>query len=283
MRRRHGFTLIELLVVISLIGVLAALAVLFVPALGDKERAARGGQMLQQWLQQARQKAQRDQSPRGVRVLPPANGTFVTQCQFIEVPEDFTGGKIIRLSSTKVKNNSGINYRDFIAIGDYLEILGNGLMYRIVNIEESVTPGLGDTLVVQAPGFDQPPNFVLEFQETTHYRILRQPRVTNDELLQFPDGVAIDVNPTLYPGYSMPPQTPPVAIDLVFTPSGQLILPQATTDAVCLLVRDMEGLNAYGGDSTIIAVHVRSGLVAAHPPADGPDPFQFVKDGRSSK
>lgn len=267
MRKRTGFTLIELLVVITLIGVLAGLAILFVPALGDKERAARGGQMLQQWLQQARQKAQRDQSPRGLRVLPPSNGTFVTQCQFIEVPEDFTGGQISMNGAAGIKNDSGINYEDFVVPGDYLEILGNGLMYRIT--------GVTMNQLALANNLD------LAFQPTTHYRILRQPRVTNDELLQFPDQVAIDVNPTLYTpyGYFMPG----APIDLVFTPSGQLTTPQVTTDTFNLLVRDIEGLNAFGGDTTIIAVHVRSGLVAAHPPADSADPYQFVKDGRSSK
>src|SRR5262245_50566399 len=67
---RCAFTLIELLVVVTLIAILAAIGVAFLPAIGDASRQAQAATMLQQWILTAKQKALRDQVPYGVRLLP---------------------------------------------------------------------------------------------------------------------------------------------------------------------------------------------------------------------
>src|SRR5687768_11128018 len=91
--RRNAFTLIEILVVIAIIAVLASLAVYFIPSFQTSERAARGAGNLQTWLQSARQRAIRDQSPRGLRIqFDPATG-HASKAMYLEVPDDLGGGR----------------------------------------------------------------------------------------------------------------------------------------------------------------------------------------------
>lgn len=66
-RRRRAFTLVELLVVMTLIAVLAALMIGFFPNALSSAREARSAQTIQGLLNAAKQRALRDQSPRGVR------------------------------------------------------------------------------------------------------------------------------------------------------------------------------------------------------------------------
>src|SRR5581483_409423 len=95
---RRGFTLIELMVVIALMGVLAGLTVMFMPAIQDSQRAARAAEQVQGLLAIAKTRALRDGAPRGLRLVPGTslpvgapNPLWVTQCQFIEQPEDLSG------------------------------------------------------------------------------------------------------------------------------------------------------------------------------------------------
>lgn len=67
---RAGFTLVELLVVIVLLLVLATLAVLFVPRINERRKSAVGAEQVQSALLTAKQRAVRDQAPRGVRIQP---------------------------------------------------------------------------------------------------------------------------------------------------------------------------------------------------------------------
>jgi prepilin-type N-terminal cleavage/methylation domain-containing protein len=100
---RSGFTLVELLVVLSLILLLAALAVAFVPRIAERQNVYRAADRVQGWLLIARQWAKVPQAtggvgtPTGVRLqlgqtLPnPAspNKAYVTDLQYIQQPPDF--------------------------------------------------------------------------------------------------------------------------------------------------------------------------------------------------
>ena len=93
---RTGFTLVELLVVMSLIAVLATMAIVFFPNAATANREANAAQQLQGMLNIAKQRALRDQAPRGLRLwintsLPAIQ---VDECQYTEQPDDFSGGKI---------------------------------------------------------------------------------------------------------------------------------------------------------------------------------------------
>lgn len=91
---RRGFTLIELLVVIALILVLATLSLLVLPRLSDDQKSVRGADQISMWLLIAKQRAYRDQAPRGLRLVPdPVDPNQVKELVYIERPVDFLGGE----------------------------------------------------------------------------------------------------------------------------------------------------------------------------------------------
>ena len=68
--RRRGFTLVELLVVIAIAAILAGIGMYAFGSFRDNSAVNNGAVLLQSWLQTARQRAIRDQAPRGLRLLP---------------------------------------------------------------------------------------------------------------------------------------------------------------------------------------------------------------------
>src|SRR5262245_33314561 len=81
-KRREAFTLVEMLVVISMILLLAAVAILFVPRMNERQHASRGADRLQACLLIARMRALRYQQPRGIRITPvPVGGPVIPGSQ----------------------------------------------------------------------------------------------------------------------------------------------------------------------------------------------------------
>ena len=72
-------------------------------------------------------------------------------------------------------------------------------------------------------------------------------------------------------------------INILFSPSGELLSPQfSSIGKVVLWVRDVTKPPGNTSD-TLIAVDMRTGLIAAQAVnVSGGDPFQYTKDGRSS-
>lgn len=289
-RSRDAFTLIELLVTMTLIMIIAALGVAFIPAIGDNARQARAASMLQQWLSIAKHKALRDRVPCGVRINPifdPAtkkvNAGQSRQCQYIEQPDDFaflpssTAGALAANAGQTFVTINTIGLTDQIKPGDYLEIMGIGLVYQIANITHE---GTAKTLLHVGQRRGMPYNI----NPTKQYRVIRSPRVTGDDQLVLPDPVMIDLTTNARYGSSLPTPNPDGSYDILFSPTGAVISPGVTTESVNLWVRDAGAAAASttDGEQTILAVYVRSGLVAAHPPAPGRDPYAFIKDGRTS-
>jgi len=340
---RGAFTLIELLVVIVLIMILAGLAAAFLPAIGDSARAAQGATMLQQWILTARQKALRDQVPCGLRLIPyvdpvtnkpivysrgggPFKAAQVRQCQYIEQPDDFaippaqTGivGKLMTdpapppgmpLVRVYISDGGVMQIKNLVAIGDYLEILGNGLMHKISGIGVP-----GDKRFSGMTEIDVNSPILYPVSATRQWRIVRAPRATGDDLLQLPDGVIIDLKSN-DPGAAwinaLPVRGLLDPIDILFSPSGAVISPGFTSDTINLWVReyytipkpdpykpppavlDPNDADPAHSEQTIIAIYVRTGLTAAHPPAPPPydarygpnaqyGPYAFIMDGRTS-
>lgn len=279
-----AFTLIELLVVITLFMVLAGLAVAFIPRVGEQDRAARGGTMLQGWLNTARSKALLYQSPVGIRLIPnPSNSLQVLQCMYVEQLDDYVGGDLMTDSTdatrkTVLFGGEDVTQGSVVQQGDYLEVLGSGLLHRIT----SVTNATGTNKLTLASS--------LPFSITTatkSYRILRGARPLGDEILALPDQVQITLKPnsdysSILTASGLPPVNSDGSYDILFSPSGAVITPGTTTDIIYLWVNDVNATNYTDGEPSIIAVYTRTGQTAAHPPADGADPFAYVKDGRSS-
>ncbi len=259
---RAGFTLIELLVVIALIMVLAGIAVLFVPRIEEGQRAARGASLLQGWLNVAKQRALRDQQGRGLRLY--VSSGIVTECQYLDSPDDFTGGTLSAAAGSTTATITADLSGGFansalwpVQLGDYLLIMGSGLVHQITALPSANTVTLASALPFAV-------------NATANYRILRSPRVSGEEKLSLPLNIGINVatNST----YAGAPFGNALAgnadgnIDILFAPSGNVIGDQAGTDKIILWVCDTSLANApWDGDPTLITVYTRSGLVAPVP------------------
>jgi prepilin-type N-terminal cleavage/methylation domain-containing protein len=284
--RRHGFTLVELLVVMAIIVFLAGILVALMPSLATRTAEANGAANLQGWLSAARQKAIRNQNPYGLRLWVRDKTTMaVTDCAYIEQPDDFTGGTVATTIGatpgvydtvvfTGVDLTNGFGMTDptvwLVQPGDFFEILGSGLMHRIT----AVTSPTSVTLLTGTP---------YQITNATNYRILRQARVATGETLSLPEGVIIDLNTNATYGNALPPlvtQGPQGAsIDILFSPSGAVITPGLTSDKVCLWVRlpDQQNPSVFAGTPTIIAVFASTGYSGAYPPVPGATPYIQVQ------
>ena len=367
-KNRLGFTLIELLVVIAIIGVLAGLAIYFVPSFNTSAKSARGAGDLQQWFNGARQRAIRDQSPHGLRILlgiPIApspvgamesgstvtittaaahgfeigenvliagvgiggyNGVFTItsvpsptaftytdttvglaasgggfasngarKCQFLEQPDDLGGGRYwngTQFTSLTLQTGApdaqgrysqltvnGANFNDgSVQANDYLEINGSGLMHYITGVSGTqLTLGIGLQYPITTP--------------TSNFRILRQPRVVGDEILDLPRNIVVDGTTNVIYSNSMNyPLTAPYIeaipadgsgnVDIMFSPSGAVMPGTGITKSnVVFWVRSRDFASIFEGEPTLIVVYVQSGLVAAYPVNTGnaANPYDLVK------
>jgi len=371
---RSGFTLIELLVVLSLIVILASLTVAFLPNAFNSATEAKAATLVQSWLNTARQRALRDQAPRGLRLWIGTTligaqtlNNVVTQCQYIEKPDDYSplppippspgnpgnpgGLQIIsdtplgapanstRLNTIaffmpgtltgatyphKLKDNTntlrnGLAYNPTevqfwqVQPNDYIEIGGNGLLHKIIAMP--VVVGFPDYVMIDPP-LAYP---IVSGQQTFDYRIQRRPRTMGNDFLDLPEGTVIDVSTNLgttavfaKAGVNNPlpwdnslpvalapiPPAAPIAqgyyVDILFSPTGNVITPNVHTQTMNLWVRaPSEQLNPAPwapdvyrpiapvtepiGLPTIIAVHVQTGLVAAYAPGPSNNPYVNVR------
>jgi hypothetical protein len=271
------------MVVMTILLVLTTIAVIFVPNLMQRQRASEGGSQLQQWLLIAKQRALRDQAPRGIRLNLTSGSSNVTDLQYIEQPPDFSGGNVKSIDTTS--NTVTFDFgggTDFsggftdtsqwlVQRGDYLEIKGGGSVCLITGVTKTQLILNSTPTAVQTP--------------TWQYRVIRQPRVlVGEDSLQMPQDVAIDLslsrggNQSLYNAAS-----PPAYIDILFSPSGTVIGQGAAYDKFILWVRDV-ALGSSSGDQTLVTVYTRTGLIAAHPVnIDDPNnPYSYTQDGLPS-
>ena len=128
-------------------------------------------------------------------------------------------------------------------------------------------------------------------------KIIRAPRVASDDLLQLPGNIVVDLGLCYkyraYGNYPLPytlSNGNVTSLDILFAPSGTVVTPGVATDFLALWVRDVYAGNEFQIGPSLVAVYVRSGLIAVQPPNDGgvpanpptgTDPYKFVKDGRA--
>jgi prepilin-type N-terminal cleavage/methylation domain-containing protein len=326
-KTRIAFTLVELLVVMSLIAILATLMIGFFPSAVASAREARAAQSLQGWLNIAKQRAVRDQAPRGLRLWIPSGSMQVVECQYLEQPEDFSGGAIqsglpipppppasgytmqntIQMSVdvtngygvTMLSNDPNAKYWN-VQVGDYLEVLGTGLMHQIVQI--GVPNGANPPVIQSNFLVISPPLTIPITSATQNYRIVRSARPIGDETLKLPSSTVVDLAPNFdavtFPGFTNPlpmatftvvdttvnpPVTTqvPIAVDILFGPSGAVISREVATPNLHLWVRapdQNQPNNYFRGEPTIVSVFVRTGFVGAYNAnPNSPDPWAHVQ------
>jgi prepilin-type N-terminal cleavage/methylation domain-containing protein len=291
-----GFTLVELLVVLALMAILASLAITFFPNPFNSAREARAATQLQSWLTIAKQRALRDQAPRGLRLLRnPANPLIVTECQYIEQPDDFNVGTIqtavpkgtptvpyntlvfsFGTGSDLQNGNLPAQPADQPALqpywsvqpGDYLEIFGTGLIHQITAVglwDLSVNPPVyyQDYITVDPP-LAYPLNLGWP-AGTNNYRIQRAPRPVGNETLKFPEGTMLDLGTNTKYGNPVPGG----AVDILFAPNGTVLSRWAGNSNIHLWVRAPSedptlALDEFYGNPSIVSTFVRTGLVGAY-------------------
>jgi prepilin-type N-terminal cleavage/methylation domain-containing protein len=273
---RSGFTLIELLTVMSLIAVLGGLGIYFLPSFNDSARAAKGAGQLQNWLQIARTRAMRDDVPTGIRILSANPGKF----QYIAQPDDFSIGQASIAyngtagSGTTVQFLGGVDLFAGdstnpsvwpVQIGDYIEFLETGLVRRIVAIpsKNQITLSSDVTFKLTPSGN----SFANSTISIPNYRIMRQPRIADDEILELPQGIVVEASKSFVPPSG----------DIVFSPNGAMLTPFGRDRAI-FWVRDGSRANVTDGEPTLIVVFARTGLTSAFPVDTGSaNPYAFAE------
>ena len=291
---RSGFTLVEMLVVLSIILTLAVITVLFMPRFGERQKVPRGASLLQGWLMMAKQRAIRDRTATGVRLQLSA-GNLVRDLQYIRKPDDYSpsglligwapatrtctfGPGVNLLGSALSDASSRGDESSLVQAGDYLQLQSGGLVHQILEVRASDCKLASDLLPPNVP-FPSGPSGGVRF------RIIRQPRLLpGEQPLQLPQDVTIDPSQCL----NLPTRLSISAgtsqygyWEVLFSPSGAVVGQGTGNTPIALRLRDVTQ-DANTGDQALIAIYPRTGLIANQPVAVGPDPFLFLRDGRSS-
>lgn len=284
--RRSAFTLVELLVAIGIIVALVLLALAFWPR-RDVRLAADGAAQLQTYLASAKSRAIRDRAPRGVRLLPGADGTY-REAQYVEVPEPYrppaevpvAGGPpkpvylFAQAGSTTVYV-WGYDVTGTVLAGDMLELVEGNSIHRVVE-DPTYDPTIDASTVrlasVPERAKTQP------YRTSEHYRFVRQPRpLMGEPALQLPAGVLVEPDATAGGrSLNVPRSWSGAHAEIIFTPSGEVL--NAVGGRVVLWVRHESG----AAPPTLLTIYARTGGVAAHPEGPAGNPYQFTQDGRSS-
>lgn len=279
---RPGFTLTELIVAMTIMLIIAGIAVALLPKIGQHERSARGADLLQRWLLIARQRALSDRTPTGLRlVVNPAEPNVIRELHYIAQPEDYSKGQFLTGGPGQStfqnadfwagKPTAGGPDEDPVQGGDYLETYGGGLVTQITGVD-GITNKLTHLSATPLGGAGP----------TSNYRVIRQPRrLRGESPLVMPQNIAVDLGPSRnVPARAVGGQT---YYEVLFAPSGNVIGKGTTGDKIILYVRDVTLDNVQDGAPTLIVIYVRSGMIAAHPVDRGnPDPYSFARNPRSS-
>jgi hypothetical protein len=272
-------------VVIAIIIALSAIMLAFLPKTESK-LAADGAAMLQTWLGSARSRAIRDQTPTGLRLLPPGPGPY-TSAQVIQTPQPLSTPYALTIAtgSTTAKVYGPLSG---VQMGDFLEIVyGTGSIHQITAPPPPISNGFTALTLASSP----PAAAVAPLNLSTApypYRFIRQPQpLMGEPALELPNTVIVlGSGETSGPGSYNLSQTNGNT-DIIFAPSGQIISGTSGSARVILWVWDQNHVSA----PTLLTIYANTGAVAAHPVSPwnatqaistSNNPYAYTQDGNSS-
>jgi len=277
MHRRRGFTLVELLVVITIIAVIATLAILVAPRFSERQKTSLGASQLQNWLFIAKQRAYRDRLGRGVLLVRDQdNPNYVREAYYIEQPDDIAAGDALAGGNTITFPNPPTDLRNVCGPGDY------------VSLGDTPPRAVFQIATVPAPNQVTTTTPVTGVSVPSKSAIIRKVRLLEGEPpLKLPQDVVVDLAysklPANQPTFALPDGTIRQCIPLMFTKMGGTTGEGVGLGKVIYFVRDSTLDSPLDGEPTLIVVYTRTGFVAAHPVnPDINDLYKFTRDGRSS-
>ena len=298
--RRPAFTLVEMMVVLAIIAAIAALLVFTMPGFLERSRTAKGGQAIQGWLNYARQRAQFEQAPRGVRFFFGPNsatgGLAVSHCQYLEKPDDFSStsmplnhGNFFDSSDRTKVRVLGADFADgSVEAGDYLEILGTGQVHRIWNVGVFQDPGPPANTKRDRLDFDPNspglPSAIVNSLPVTNYRILRKARVAGEEPMKMPDEIIVDLKTDVtHSANAIPAPTFTDAaftegyFDILFSPSGSVLDYNRRRIILWVRVQGAGVASEFTRNPTLIVVYAHTGAVEAYAPGPAAAPYANIR------
>jgi len=302
--RRPGFTLIELLVVMGLIILLAAITItVSYSGLIDNYRTIGAGDRVSKWLVIAKVKAQRDQSPCGVRFYADASG-MIREAQYIEAPNAYVpvssaadkSPPLITINKAAA-NTVTLTNIDPTTLGNNVQP-GDTLVLPEFRTLLKVLTVSGGTITLVTPTLLPDIGSATKYS-TTAFGFLRAARpMVGEEMLLLTGQTAISgpikTSPTtLGPSLSLADfvinPDGSVTADVLFNPNGEVL--GTTRGTVILWIRDpslLPMLPANGsrpqfeqaGQMGLVTVYTKTGSIATHPVLLPPnDVYGATKDG----
>jgi prepilin-type N-terminal cleavage/methylation domain-containing protein len=272
--RRAGFTLIELLVAMTIIVVLATIAIAVVPGAIDQDRTTDAAATVRQHLMIAKARATRENNGRGIRFitgLDPNNPAktsafFSTEMLYIEsaptiVPNPFgltgpgdpfvdvTNGRTATLFNMPATSEAVLVVQNDLAARWFPKLycpeLGENSFsqtarYEILDLQPG--PVANSWTLTLAFPTDPPPLLTLLGAGTAErsYRFAIEPRsrpLLGEPNITLPKNVCVDLTPFVSVPGARVVGGGPVDFEVMFSPSGQVMDPQ-TSGTIYLWVRD---------------------------------------------
>lgn len=292
---RAGFTLLEIIVVISILAVLTTLVAIYVvPAFQDNKNVIRGADRVTTTLLIAKQRALRDQAPRGVRFILNGNNQ-ATQIQFIEQPDAFRSGTIwvqnpgttVNFSADLVGGGT-INEFDTYLVqpGDWLKIEDSTGPDNAGNYQISAVGTLGPSGTPVSVNPAHPFQNASPQPEST-FRVIRQARpIAGEAPIDLPLNVVVDVGWVQANSSTNQMQVRQVGMqtyfEILFDPAGS-VMDRGGNAPIVLMVRDAtQEVPLEARTTQFLTINTRTGHIASHPVGPAGTPLQYALDGRSS-
>jgi len=301
--RRSGFTLVELIVVMSLMVLLAAMTVgIANSSIVDSYKIVGAGDRVSGWLIMAKNKAQREGHPRGVRFFVGSTGQ-ITEAQYIEVPDPYTptatGNDVPRILF--IQNPSGARSATLQGAGVIAAVQanvsqGDTLYLPEFNLLLPLTGSVPANGQLPVDTNKLPDLSLGRLHVTTAFGFHRAPRpMLGEPILLLPSNMVIDVRDFAGPSGSSTSILPQVngEFDVLFAPNGEVVN-TGTLGQIIFWIRNTNFLpestnprtNLGGaGEMILVVVYPKTGAVSTQPvlsPAANPDPYGAAKDGVNS-